>query len=221
MEETLGLGTLFIDIGAHFGLFSLHAAKLVGVHGEVLSFEPNPDQFDSLTRSARLNAPENMTCANVALSDVNRRAAFYLARKPASSSLVPETEKRQDRYTHPIQVTCARLDDYVIKNDVDVTKISLIKCDVEGHETRVISGMLSTLAGAGFPPVWVEVRGPEGSTRAPNTFPQVNELLSPLGYQPFKWADGQLNPIEDRAIVGREDVIFHHETKTNLSCRST
>ena len=97
------------------------------------------------------------------------------------------------------------------KNHVDVTGLSLIKCDVEGHEAQVVAGMRSTLARASFPLIWIEVRGPRGSTRAPDTHSKVNELLAGLGYAPYQWSNGELHAVDDGAIVGREDVVFRHE----------
>ena len=89
-EQALEPGALFVDIGAHFGLFTLHAARLVGVKGRVISFEPNPEMYASLSRSAQLSTAGTITCADVALSDVTGETLFYQARKPPSSSLVPK-----------------------------------------------------------------------------------------------------------------------------------
>ena len=213
MENCLTPGALFIDIGAHFGLFSLHAAKLVGAAGRVLSFEPNPGMYASLVRSAQLNSPGTMTCADVALSDNNGETTFYLAAMLPSSSSVPEVEERQDRYTHSVQVECRRLDDYVSENNVDVANLGLIKCDVEGHEVQAVSGMIATLKAAAYPPLWIEVRGKVASTRAPNTYPRVREMLSTLGYEPHLWVGGEMKPLEGE-IAERQDVAFLHEAAT-------
>src|SRR6185436_3078221 len=47
-ESYLGPGDTFIDVGAHIGLHSLHASRLVGAGGRVLSFEPHPRSFGLL-----------------------------------------------------------------------------------------------------------------------------------------------------------------------------
>ena len=61
---------------------------------------------------------------------------------------------------------------------------------------------------AGLPPLWIEVRGPKGSVRAPNTFARVLELLEPLGYAPHRWRNGEVRPVHPAEVVGREDILF-------------
>jgi hypothetical protein len=40
--SNLGPGTVFYDVGAHIGVFSLIAARNLGAHGTVFVFEPDP-----------------------------------------------------------------------------------------------------------------------------------------------------------------------------------
>jgi hypothetical protein len=56
--------------------------------------------------------------------------------------------------------------------------------------------------------VWIEVRGPRGSTRAPNTFPAVLRELDARGYAAHFWRDGALVPVGEADVRGREDVLF-------------
>src|SRR6185436_12486312 len=46
--EHLGPGSVFVDVGANCGYFSMLAAGLVGPSGRVFSFEPNPPVFREL-----------------------------------------------------------------------------------------------------------------------------------------------------------------------------
>jgi len=206
-------GSLFMDIGAHLGSFSFYAARLIGPEGQSILFEPDPDIYEALARSAKLNYPDTIICENIALSNENGTATFYKARRPASSSLMPESEAEghAQRYESSVEVARLRLDDYVEEHEVDLDRLKLIKCDVEGHEIETVSGMRQTLVDAGYPLLWQEVRGPSGSTRAPNTYPEVKRLLGELGYKPFFWTDGVLRPVLDKEVVGREDVVFRHE----------
>jgi hypothetical protein len=93
-----------------------------------------------------------------------------------------------------------------------VARHTLVKVDVEGEEVRTIAGMLGTLEAAGYPSIWCEVRGPHGSTRAPDTYPAVNATLSQLGYRPYWWsADGTKRGVEQNSVTGRTDVLFERE----------
>ena len=210
LEREIVPDMLFMDIGAHMGFFTFYAAELLGPSGAVFAFEPDPDLHECLTRSARLYATRSITCANVALSDENGEAPFYRAHKSASSSLARESEGHEQRYKDSIMVETRRLDDYVAEQNIDLEKLKLIKCDVEGFEAKVVAGMLETLEQAFFPTLWIEVRGPEGSTRAPNTFPTVNRLLSEIGYQAYSWAEGNEMAVSTGDVRAREDVIFRH-----------
>lgn len=205
-------GSLYLDIGAHLGLFSFQAARLLGPDGRAILFEPDPDIYEALSRSAGRSYPDNILCENMAISDENGTTTFYKARKPASSSLVaePEAEGHAQRYEGSVEVTRIRLDDYVQTHEVDLDRLKLIKCDVEGHEVAAVSGMRQTLIDAGYPLLLQEVRGPDASTRAPNTYPEVKRLLGELGYKPFFWTGEALRPAADEEVVGREDVVFRH-----------
>ncbi|MBM3263545.1 MAG: FkbM family methyltransferase [candidate division Zixibacteria bacterium] len=213
LRQTLHPGAMFIDIGAHLGFFSFHAARLLGPEGKVLSFEPDPDCYASLSRSAALNGPATISCVNIALSNANGEALFYRAKKPASSSLVPEKQGHAERYRDTITVPCRTFDDCMKTYKEDLNRLQLIKCDVEGHEVAVVSGMGETLAAASFPMLWVEVRGPAGSTRAPNTYPEVCRILGEWGYRPFLWTNGDYVPVPTDGISGRTDVVFCHESR--------
>jgi FkbM family methyltransferase len=173
-----------------------------------MAFEPLAELAETLRRSARLQGFSHLQCIELALSDHHHRAVFHRARDGSANSLVPETEARSKRYCGSLEVPVDTLDEYLASAGIDPRRIGLIKVDVEGEETRTVAGMLGTLRRAGFPPVWVEVRGTHGSTRAPNTYPPVRQLLAGLGYEPFTWNEGERRPLGDQVIVGREDVLF-------------
>jgi len=119
---------------------------------------------------------------------------------------VPE----KGRYRDEMQVVLRRLDDFADEAGIDVSRIALMKIDVEGAEVSTVRGMLKTLERAGFPRLWVEVRGPKGSTRAPNTFAGVHEALSGIGYRPHRVRDGHVELAAPESVIGREDILFLH-----------
>jgi len=42
LDEFLGEGDVFVDVGAYVGFLSMYASWRVGERGKVLAFEPNP-----------------------------------------------------------------------------------------------------------------------------------------------------------------------------------
>lgn len=47
-------GMTFIDVGANCGYYTMLAEKLVGQHGHVVAYEPNPVYVETLRRLVRL-----------------------------------------------------------------------------------------------------------------------------------------------------------------------
>ncbi|HEX7670550.1 MAG TPA: FkbM family methyltransferase [Polyangiaceae bacterium] len=208
LASTVEPGSVFFDIGANIGFYTLFAAMRVGAAGRVCSFEPDPVTFESLSRSVKRNGFGWASCMNLALSDRRGELPFYFVDDGSAHSLVPEVPERQNRYSGNVRVEVTTLDDLVREGRVDASRIDLVKIDVEGEEARTVAGMRGTLETAHFPRVWVEVRGPRGSTRAPNTFPAVRRGLEQLGYAAFLWSRGSLRKVTDRDIRGRHDVLF-------------
>jgi FkbM family methyltransferase len=208
VRQRLKPGATFLDIGSNVGFFSLLAAQLVGPEGRVYAFEPEPDISEALRRSAAANGFEHLEVFQLALSNRNGELNFYRARDGTASSLVPEAPGKEGRYEHSHTTPVTTLDELVEQHRIKATEITLMKVDVEGEEPRTVAGMQATLRRAGLPPIWCEVRGPQGSTRAPNTYLPVKEQLVALGYQPYQVVAGERRPLRDEDVVARTDVLF-------------
>ncbi len=210
LAQELRPGGRFLDIGANVGFFSLYAARAVGPEGRVWAFEPEPDIHEALVRSARANELANLEALRVALSDRDGELPFYRARDGTASSLVPEAPGKEARYERTLTTPVTTLDKLAAAGRIEAKGITAIKVDVEGEEVRTVRGMLDTLAAHGHPPVWCEVRGPKGSTRAPDTYAGVRDELARLGYVPLRWSDGARERVRDGEVVERTDVLFEH-----------
>jgi len=206
LGKTLKPGGIFLDVGAHLGLFSFLAARLVGERGAVHAFEPDPLTVHSLRASSPHNGGHIHIHA-VALADEAGELPLFRAAVQAHS-LVPSAGQ-DTRYTGDFAVVpVTTLDAWACQMNVDVSRIQAIKIDVEGFEAKTVAGAVGFLRRAGRPPIWCEVRGPAGSTRAPDTFRAVLSVLAPLGYLPFRWNGGALRSVEVCDVVGREDILF-------------
>jgi len=213
VERELRAGDVFLDIGSNVGFYTLFASQRVGATGIVHAFEPEPSTFESLRRSVEANGFSWTTCHNLALSDREGVLPFHFVADGSAHSLVVETKERTGRYAGSVEVRVATLDGLVSAKQLELPRIDLVKIDVEGEEVRTVRGMLQTLRQTGLPPVWAEVRGPKGSTRAPNTYRDVREALSGLGYEPYFWTPGRMTPVAPDAVQQREDVLFVHPSR--------
>jgi len=166
--------SVFYDVGASYGFYSLLAAEIV-TKGTVHSFEPNEEVFRYLEQN--LPAP-NVVKNKLALSAVNGQITFYDALKTNDSAISTAmrsvAEQDLQRYRQ-VRVMGASLDRYVAASNRPPT---IMKIDVEGGELDVIEGGQSTLKR--YRPVicmevWAAANGRQFS------MPAVRRLCS-LGY---------------------------------------
>jgi FkbM family methyltransferase len=128
------------DIGAYVGIDSLMAVysneKL-----KVVSFEPNPKNFKILTQNVILNPKyaANIQPVPFALSNSNGQDFFYLDKsKPQEGGLgyIEDFEEvKVDVY-----------DGTFLVREKGILAPDFIKIDVEGHEAKVIEGLLPLLS---------------------------------------------------------------------------
>jgi FkbM family methyltransferase len=74
----LAPGVVCLDIGAHIGYHTLLASKLVGSRGHVYAFEPSPESYRRLRANVDLNGLRNVTTAQLAVGEEERRAVLYM-----------------------------------------------------------------------------------------------------------------------------------------------
>ena len=74
-------GMNVVDIGANIGYFSLLFSKWVGDKGKVYSIEPDPFNFDLLSKNILINQAENIISFQNALSNHNGHASLFLSEK--------------------------------------------------------------------------------------------------------------------------------------------
>ena len=172
-------GDCFVDIGANIGLFSLEAAVVVGKAGKVYSFEPNPKTYDHLQENIRINNLVNMTALKCGVSSVHGTARLWV---PAdnfdawSSFGKPTAGERFESEDVPV----VTLDEFVQANQL-AGCISMIKIDVEGWETAVLTGGLNCLAGSDAPLLQVEFTQ-QAALNANSSCAELFNQITSLGY---------------------------------------
>ena len=67
MKRILMPGDIFVDIGAHWGTYSMVACALVGENGKVLAVEPFKRSCKIILKNKDLNNFNNLTLVNKAL----------------------------------------------------------------------------------------------------------------------------------------------------------
>ena len=187
LRRLLRPGMRLLDLGANIGYFTLLGASLVSAHGQVVAFEPNPDNVALLRLGIRENGFTNVVVHALALAEGAGSFALYADRRSSLSYAVEATrEVPGARPTHvvPALALDAFLDDL---GPVDVVKI-----DVDGNELRVLSGMRGLVARDR--PVLVIEFAPRDLAQVGNVEPESPlEELAALGYELFV-LDGASTP---------------------------
>jgi FkbM family methyltransferase len=133
----LDRGMRMVDVGAHVGVYSLVAARIVGPRGIVHAIEPQHDCVDFIARNADANGLANIHAHCVALSNTDGEVG--VVRNPRTMGAI----------TAPVAggasaVTAMTFDGFVVAEDL--AQVDLVKLDAAGNELAVLEGAREALA---------------------------------------------------------------------------
>lgn len=183
-------GMTVFDVGANIGEVSMKIAQAVGPSGKVVSFEPGKATFEKFRKNLSLNNLPNVEPVNLGLGQ--KEATLHLAvpsgKNHGGARIMPTGEA--------IQITT--LDAFVEQNGV--SRLDLIKIDVEGFEMNVLQGARTTLEKF-RPLLFVEID--ETNLSEQNTSAKdLLELLAQFGYRFQNAQSGaEVKPTDDFAGV--------------------
>jgi len=182
LRRLLKTDSVFVDIGANMGEFTLFAAKRVP-RGKVYAFEPVAEAFARLEGNVRRNKFTNVFLRAEGLMDQEASLPIY-----AQSGRFADGSRNTGLYTlHPHddrnlamqEIQLVRLDDLVSAGEVSTPTI--MKIDVEGAELAVLKGARRVLAQ--FHPVLILELARHTLEAAGTTQREVVSYLEALGYR--------------------------------------
>ncbi len=182
MLEHLGVGASFLDVGAHYGYFTLLASELVGAAGAVAAIEASPATYRVL--AANTAALDNTKTFNLAASDGAGRLSFFEFPTLYSeyNSMDVDQFREESWFTDyaptEIEVAATPLDAFVVQHDLQP---AIVKIDVEGAEFKVVTGFRSYLE-AHSPYVVMEYLSAE---RGDAEHANAERTLRSLGYEAY------------------------------------
>jgi len=136
-------GDVVFDIGANFGWYSCHFAKLVGETGQVHIFEPT-NVMEELKNNLTLNKFKAKCVLNqIALGQKEGIEFLFIPKKMGTAFASLREHSYAADKSVKISVFVKKLDDCVSVNKIK--KIDFIKMDIEGSEYLVLKGAENVL----------------------------------------------------------------------------
>ena len=139
LRDLLQRGNVFIDVGANWGYYTLAAAHLVGPQGRVVAFEPEPRLFALLAANIDVNSLGQVLLQPFAIGPRRERVSF-------SAFNAEDGNWGLSRAVDPVRAGGAdfETESRPLDEALDAASIGtaqLVKIDVEGAETGVLTGM--------------------------------------------------------------------------------
>jgi FkbM family methyltransferase len=191
-------GKTLVDIGANWGVFCYYLSRKAGPAGRVFAFEAQPELGPHLEAVKATFHLDNLEIINNGLSST---PGIMQMRRSKIGSGGASFHHGADTGLEELDIPVTTLDDYFANHEHD--PISLIKCDVEGHELHVFKGGKHILAKY-MPVLLFEVH---------HRHAQDGELfsyLAGLGYDGYFF---HVSPIDHRSLLhkGRGQYIHYSE----------
>ena len=176
-DDHLEPGDLFIDVGAHWGIFSLHAATRHPGEIQVLAVEAHPGNLRQLRSAVELNGlAEQITVAGVAAGAAAGNAPLVINSTMGHSLHGFGLPTRASRDVQTL-VRVRPLDELVPVQARGQLRRILLKIDVEGFEPEVVKGARRLLdTGRVAALVWENGRGFLAGERREAMLAMVAEL---------------------------------------------
>lgn len=138
LAGVLNRAKLFVDVGAHYGFFTLLAATR-HPQLEILAFEPVPETAEVLRRNVSLHNLQNATIRQMAVSSSEGFSTMCISLASDNCGF----------YAHPAAPPLRQMNlptttlDAVLAGRTPCPTV--VKIDTEGHELAILSGMADTL----------------------------------------------------------------------------
>jgi FkbM family methyltransferase len=183
-------GQLAVDIGAHKGAYTYWMQRAVGPTGKVVAFEPQPRLASRLRALVAKMSLIQVTIEQMGLSDSPATGELFVPGDGGSSpgaSLVGKSIT--GAHTTISDIKLETLDRYFPEG----RPVSLIKCDVEGHELAVFKSGKKLLE-RDHPLIMFEC---EERHQSGHTMGDVFHFLEGLGYRGHFFHQGSSYPLTE------------------------
>lgn len=166
LARVLKRGSVFYDLGANIGFYSLLGAKLVGEGGAVIAFEPSGENGAALRSLCAANGIRNVQLIPEAVASADGEASFVMGANHAQNHLVTEQQ------TKGLKVRTVTLDSFTKTRAAP----QVVLMDIEGAEFDALRGARNLLSMPKAPTWIIEVHNSDTNN-------QVTEMFTESGYE--------------------------------------
>lgn len=159
IDDCVGEGDVFYDIGANIGVFSLYAAKKRGA--SVIAFEPFAGNYETLNKNIYLNGlSSTITALNLAAHDEVALSKLHVSQFKAgkagnSFSLAIGSNHEEYEAEFEQGMIGMPIDRFIEMFDAPFP--NHIKIDVDGNEPNVVDGMRGVLKNKALKSIAIEL----------------------------------------------------------------
>lgn len=132
--------SVFYDIGAHVGLFSVAASRLIP-GCTIYAFEPMPDNFEVLKSHLQINNIKEVQPFQYAVSNIEGEVSFTNMGSSEGNTYINQSPAFKNA-SSVFTVKSVFIDDLIA---LGYKPPSIIKIDVEGAELDVLKGAVETI----------------------------------------------------------------------------
>ncbi len=131
----------FLDVGAHYGWYTIYLAKVIADRGPVFAIEPSEAIFSILKRNLELNSINNVCLYKLPLSDKHETISMV------PSKPVPRESRYMRSVTEEVAINNTTVDAIPFDelNEREAIHPNIVKIDVHGVWRKVIDGMTASL----------------------------------------------------------------------------
>ena len=173
----------FIDIGANIGWFTLLASRIVGDTGRVIAYEPDPRNYEMLSRNIQRNGMTNVTAYEMAIDTQRGEGTLYRSAINQGDHRLFDADASEER--EKVKVRTANPSRTLTLHGI---KADMIKCDTQGYELRVFTALADYIKSLGTLPTLILEYWPNGIKAAGGCPLDLIRLLGSMGYDFRTWA---------------------------------
>jgi FkbM family methyltransferase len=181
--ENVSKNSLFIDVGANIGYYTLIAARRVATKN-IYCFEANPNIFELLINNLRRNGFDTINAHQIGLSNQEGLATYFSS--PHSSG---GASFERSYFPNSVSVNISPFD---VIGPPDLSEYSdiFVKIDTEGHDFHVIQGMKTLWNSSKDKIISIEVR--------PHTIDDIVAFFVDYDIIPFHQVEAKFTPLSAR-----------------------